>query len=98
MYLGNPNVQQMLEEMSWDDFELWAQYATVEPFGEHRADLRAGIIAAVVANSNMGKRGRPAKPADFMPKFDTAVKRPLTDAGSWQKAKANAKLMAMTKG
>lgn len=40
----------------------------MEPFGEDRADLRAGIIAATIANSAAHSRGG-YKPSDFMPTF-----------------------------
>lgn len=44
----------------------------LEPFGDERADLRAGIVASTVANSNRGKRGKITKATDFMP-FRTAA-------------------------
>jgi hypothetical protein len=45
-------------------------YAEVEPFGEDRADLRSGIVAATVYNLNRG-RGMPSmKPVDFIPRFE----------------------------
>jgi len=51
----------------WDD---WLWYAKREPFGEERADLRAGIIASVVANTMGRKKGQSAfKPKDFIPRF-----------------------------
>ena len=48
----------------------WAEYAEVEPWGESRADFRAGIIASTVANVNRGRGVRPFKPGDFMPRFE----------------------------
>ena len=48
----------------------WAEYAEVEPWGETRADLRAGIVAATIANVNRGKGARSFKPGDFMPNFE----------------------------
>jgi hypothetical protein len=43
--------------------------ATIEPFGEVRGDLRAGIIASVVANVHRDgkKRPQPYSATDFMP-------------------------------
>lgn len=38
-----------------------------DPIGEERADLRAGIIAATVANHSMSPPNAPARPLDFMP-------------------------------
>ena len=59
----------MLGELTAEQFAEWAEYATLEPWGEVRADLRAGIVAAVTANVWRSK-STPAKPSDFMPTFD----------------------------
>lgn len=55
-------------------------YASLEPFGEERADLRAGIICSVMANlqSDPKKRKKPFTPVDFMPDF-LEVSRPPAD-------------------
>ena len=42
----------------------WLAYYAVDPWGEQRADLRNGILAAQVANA-LGAEPR-ATPADFM--------------------------------
>lgn len=52
------------------EFTDWQAFAELEPFGEERADLRAGIIASTLANVNRGRGTRAFKPSDFMPKFD----------------------------
>lgn len=46
-------------------------YYELEPFGEERADLRAGIVASTVANVNRDakKQKKPFAAQDFMPKF-----------------------------
>ncbi len=46
-------------------------YGQLEPFGEDRADLRAAIIAATVANANRDpkRQRRPFRVEDFMPRF-----------------------------
>lgn len=53
------------------EFLEWQAYYRIEPFGEERADLRAGVVAATVANtSGTVKRGqRPYKASDFVLKF-----------------------------
>ena len=58
-----------VEEFSSRDVAEWMAYASIEPFGEERADLRAGIIASVIANVNRDpkKRATPFTPQDFMP-------------------------------
>jgi hypothetical protein len=60
----------MLAEMTSTQFAEWMAYAQLEPWGEERADLRAGIVASTVANSMRGKKGKPFKPADFIPDFE----------------------------
>ncbi len=40
----------------------------MEPFGDERADLRSGIVAATIANCAAHSRGG-YKPSDFMPTF-----------------------------
>ena len=42
----------------------WSLFYEQHPFGEFRADLRAGIVASVIAASAGNKN---VKPSDFMP-------------------------------
>ena len=58
----------------------WIAYYGLEPWGEERADLRAGIVASTVANTNRGGNNRAHKPSDFMPKFDLTGEQ-VTDSG-----------------
>ena len=44
-------------------------YYGLEPFGQEREALHAGIIAATVANANAGSKSKTYQPADFMPDF-----------------------------
>lgn len=60
----------MLGEISSRQFSEWMAYARLEPFGEERADLRAGIVASVIANVNRGKKQKPYTPQHFMPDFE----------------------------
>lgn len=47
--------------------ELYA----LDPWGEDRADLRMGILAATLVNINRDPRkGKPARPVEFMPYID----------------------------
>ena len=62
-------VGEMLTRMSSRELSEWMAYATLEPFGEERADLRAGIVASTVANVHRGKGDKPIPPTDFLPKF-----------------------------
>jgi len=69
--LGKPNPDGMLARMPYRIYREWQTYAAIEPFGDERADLRAGIVACTIANCLARKKGKPAfKPADFMPLFE----------------------------
>ena len=63
-------VEELGVRMSGREFVHWMAYYNMEPFGEMRADLRAGIIASTIANVNRGKRHAAFKPDQFMPEFD----------------------------
>ena len=76
--VGEPNVEDdggLADTLSMVQFRRWAEFAEVEPFGEERGDLRAGIVASVVANVNRGKNTRPFKASDFMPRFERPKKQ-----------------------
>ena len=57
----------MLRRIPLPTFYAWMDYAKRNPFGEERADLRAGLIASEVANSQHFKHPRAMRPIDFMP-------------------------------
>lgn len=52
-----------------EDFLGWVAYYRLEPWGEERADLRAGIVAAAMRNSMRGRGTRSFRASDFMPRF-----------------------------
>jgi hypothetical protein len=58
--------RELLEKMSSRELSEWLAYYGLEPFGDERADLRAGIISSTIANANSNHR---FKPSDFMPDF-----------------------------
>jgi hypothetical protein len=64
-------VDALLAELTSPQIAEWMAYFQLEPFGERRADLRAGIIASTVANAHRAKDSRPYKPQDFMPDFES---------------------------
>ncbi len=74
--LGMP-VGELLNRISSQELTEWMAYYALEPFGEERADLRAGIVASTVANTarDPKKRARPYRPQEFMPTFDRQSKR-----------------------
>lgn len=58
--------------MTRQEFLEWLAFYKLDPFGEIREDLRAGILAAAVVNTLRGVhgvKGRQVKPKDFMPTF-----------------------------
>lgn len=57
----------MLEEISSSELTEWVAYDGIEPFGQHRADLHAALIACVLANIHRDpKKGEPYKIQDFV--------------------------------
>lgn len=87
----------MAREVTWRELQELQAYAQIEPFGEEREDLRAGIIASSIVNALVminrdPRKGRPrlTSPGDFMPKFSgadgkpaRAARKPLTDRDDW---------------
>lgn len=63
-------VRELLARVNSRELAEWRAYELIEPFGEQRADLRAAIVASVMANAFRGKDQRAYEPKDFMPKFD----------------------------
>lgn len=63
-------VGEMLARVTSAELTEWMAFDAIEPFGEFRADLRAGIIASVTANYSMNAPSRPRRPSDYMP-FET---------------------------
>lgn len=81
-------VSEMTHRMSAAEFEEWRAYDRIEPFGPERGDLRAGIVAATVANVNRGKGQKPFSPTDFMPDFRPAQQRAAAKLKSALKARS----------
>ena len=75
-------MRELLDDLDAAELREWIAYHDLDPWTEDRADLRAGVVAAVIANTHT-KKGR-FKPSDFMPKFET----PRRQSGSDLKAMA----------
>jgi hypothetical protein len=59
-------VEELQNAMSSAEFGEWIAFYSIEPFGDRIEDLRAGVVASVVANVNR-KASTPAyKPLDFI--------------------------------
>lgn len=62
-------VRELLRRIDARELIEWQAFYTLEPFGDERADLRAGVIAATMANAWRGKGQKAASPQDFVMKF-----------------------------
>lgn len=69
-------VRELLCRIDSRELTEWMAYAMIEPFGEDRADLRAGIIASTFANVHRPNSQQAYVPADFMAYVDQPVPDP----------------------
>lgn len=60
--------------LSSSDIAEAMAYDRIDPFGNKRSDLQAGIVASVIANANRPKHGKAFTPQDFIARFDKAEK------------------------
>lgn len=63
------SVKRAQREIDAREFAEWMAYWSLEPWGEGRADLRAGIVASTMANLWRGQDSPAYAPGDFMPHF-----------------------------
>jgi hypothetical protein len=70
-------VGELLARISSRELSEWAAYFELEPFGEERADVRAALVAATVANTarDPKKRRRAFQVQEFMPRFERKPKQ-----------------------
>jgi hypothetical protein len=64
------SVAEAMERIDSAEFAEWMAYERLEPFGEHRADLRSAIVACTMANAWRGKGSKTFTVKDFMPNFE----------------------------
>jgi len=74
--LGFVHPDVMLAHMTSRQYAEWIAYYTQDPFGEQRADLRCGILAATVNNRWRGKYEAATSPRDYMPFAGTRQQTP----------------------
>lgn len=67
-------MRDLQQEIDAHEFAEWMAFDRICPFGDERADLRAGIIASTIANCAAFGKKRTFKPSDFMPEFDRKPK------------------------
>ena len=68
-------VGEMLERISSAELSEWMMYYRMEPFGQERDNLHAGIIASVFANANRKKGKKAFEIKDFMLQFTRKEKK-----------------------
>lgn len=66
-------VAELLARVSSHELSEWLEYYKLEPFGQERDNLHAGLVASTIANVNRDadRQAEPYKPRDFMLQFET---------------------------
>ena len=66
--LGFAHPDELLQRLTSRQLAEWKAFAAIEDLGESRADMRAGMICATIANVHRDpKRSEPFDPFMFMP-------------------------------
>jgi hypothetical protein len=68
LHLGLP-VAEAQQRIDAREFAEWMAYDQLDPFGQVRGDLQAGIVASTLVNLQPGRRGAAAKVGDFVLRF-----------------------------
>lgn len=68
-------LEQLSSEMTAQEFGLWQAEYRIRPWGEFRSDIRAGIVASTIANTNRRKDTPAYKFTDFIVKFGKQVEQ-----------------------
>lgn len=64
-------VAELLARTSSAELTEWMAYEQIAgPLGGERDDILMAVLAAVIANAGRGKKGRRARPKDFLPTWD----------------------------
>lgn len=73
------SVRRAQAEIDSREFTEWMAYATLQPFGDERADLRMALTDCLIANGLRAlggtTKGDPFKLEDFMPFIEKQPKR-----------------------
>lgn len=77
MKLGYASPARMLGELRPSELGMWQAMYVVDPWGEERGDLRAGIVASSIANwaGKTMRKGETVAPLDYMPLVDHPKKK-----------------------
>lgn len=65
-----------MAQLTARELDEWMAYYMLEPFGETRHDLQAGIVASTVVNLFGDRKGKPLNPGDFVLFQDAVEKKP----------------------
>jgi len=67
-----------MEDIDAREFQWWRAYSNIEPLGEKREDMRAGLICALIANTNRDSKSKPTPYTveEFMYPFKKTPKLP----------------------
>jgi len=60
----------MLGRMSSTELTYWKAWWRIEPWGEYRADLRAGSVAAPLLNIQLARNADKYKASDWLMEFE----------------------------
>lgn len=70
----------MLRTMSARQFGEWLAFDELDPIGDERGDLHAGIVAAAVLAPWRAEGADPPRPIDLMPRFGARPPQPRTQS------------------
>jgi hypothetical protein len=74
--------RELLASLDSAELTFWMAFDRVDPFGQERGDLRAGMIAANYSNWKRSPNAERFKPSDFMWKYgggETAIEEQTPD-------------------
>ncbi len=74
--LGVPHPDYLIDMLTSKQLADWMAYASIETFGDQRADLRTAIMAASINNRWLGKHEKPSSPMDYLPHYERPVQTP----------------------
>lgn len=64
------SVKELLSRVGSKELSEWIAYYRLDPFGQERADMRAAVVASIIANVNRDKKQKPYTMMDFMLNFE----------------------------
>ncbi len=83
-------VEELLLTMSAKELTEWMAFSTIEPFGEERADFRAGSIVHAVVSPHL-KKGKKLTLKDCMLNFEPKKKQTASEIEQLLKSFVKAK-------